>query len=65
MNLGSLMKVCDEMGVSKESSWPNFMEQRALKEHLQQVKLQCLSHVVLIENQNRVYSAELKESPIK
>lgn len=39
MNLGSLMKVCDEMGVSKESSWPNFMEQRALKEHLQQVKL--------------------------
>lgn len=37
VNLGSLMKVCDEMGVSKESSWPNFMEQRALKEHLQQV----------------------------
>lgn len=61
MNLGSLMKVCDEMGVSKESSWPNFMEQRALKEHLQQVKLWS----VLIENQNCVYSAELKESPIK
>lgn len=39
VNLGSLMKACDEMGVSKESSWPNFMEQRALKEHLQQVKL--------------------------
>lgn len=37
VNLGSLMKVCDEMGVPKESSWPNFMEQRALKEHLQKV----------------------------
>lgn len=55
MNLGSLMKVCNEMGVPKESSWPNFMEQRALKEHLLQVKLQSvLSHVVLIENQNCV-----------
>ena len=37
------MKVCEEMGVPKSKSWPNFMEHRSLKEHLQKVKLQCVS----------------------
>ncbi|XP_061182545.1 telomeric repeat-binding factor 2-like [Saccostrea echinata] len=52
VNLESLTKVCETMGEPKERSWPNFMEQRDLKEHIQRVNTEKTDQVNSNDNAN-------------
>nr|XP_022331122.1 uncharacterized protein LOC111129178 isoform X2 [Crassostrea virginica] len=65
VNLGTLMKVCEEMGVPKRKSWPNFMEHRSLKEHLQKVNADKNRETNSNINANTASSPEKRSSPRK
>ncbi|XP_055997541.1 telomeric repeat-binding factor 1-like [Ostrea edulis] len=64
VNLGTLMKVQRNIGVPEDSPWPNFMEHRDLKEHVQKVNAEKGKHTDTNVNADSV-SPRKSSSPKK
>ncbi|XP_062581323.1 telomeric repeat-binding factor 2-like [Saccostrea cucullata] len=66
VNLETLTKVCESMrSKPKDKSWPNFMEQRELREHLQKVNTEKTNLVNSNANANTASSSASSSSPVK